>query len=248
MKTFKSFQNLGGVVHGVFDKCDVPEGAHSRAWYRYEFPQFCVKKLGFEKFAFPKQEHTANVMIVDQEISFEDSPIADAFVTKTPGLMVGVRTADCGPILFADPINKVIGACHAGWKGAVHGVVANTIQTMLQVGAKIEFIVSGVGPMISQESYEVGQEIYDETVQIDSGYSQFLKFHKEGKWLFDIRGLILFQLKEIGMDKIEVMHVNTYSHPDCFSYRRATHLFPNLPVKERLNGKRKWSLIGLKEE
>ncbi|MHA1540621.1 MAG: peptidoglycan editing factor PgeF [Alphaproteobacteria bacterium] len=240
MKQFDSFRNIKGIAHGVFDRSDVPKGEYSREWFQVEFGKICAKKLGFENAAFPKQKHTSDVVIATEK--FENIlPIADAVVTNKTGLMIGVQTADCSPILFCDPMKKIIGACHAGWKGANEKVIENTIEKMVKLGAKKQNILVGIGAMISQSSYEIDEPVYSQVKD-----KKFFQNIKKGKWLFDLRGLIIEKLKQNGIEKIEVSERNTYTDSDCFSYREATHKFSNLPVKKRLNGKRIYTIIGIK--
>ncbi len=240
MKQFDNFRNIKGIAHGGFDRSDVPIGDFSREWFENEFGKICAKKLGFENTAFPKQKHTS--IVVEATKNFEENlPIADAIITNKTGLIIGVKTADCSPILFCDPMEKIIGVCHAGWKGANEKVIENTIEKMVKLGAKKQDILAGIGPMISQESYEVGELVYSQVKD-----KKFFKNNGKGKWLFDLRGLIVEKLKQNGIEKIEVSQRNTYTDADCFSYREATHNFPNLPVKERLKGKRICTIIGMK--
>ncbi len=239
MEQFDSFRSIKGIAHGIFDKSDLPNKEHSMEWFCTEFGKICAKKLGFKNIAFPKQKHTSGVVVANEKFE-ENLPIADAVVTDKIGLMIGVQTADCSPILFCDPVKKIVGACHAGWKGANEKVIENTILEMIKLGAEKQNILAGIGPMISQESYEIDDPVYS---QIED--KKFLKNNGKGKWLFDLRGLIIEKLKQNGIEKIEISQRNTYSDFECFSYRKATHDFPNLPVKKRLNGKRIYSLIGI---
>lgn len=239
MKQFDSFRSIKGIAHGVFDKSDVPEGDFSREWFCTEFGKICSKKLGFENTAFPKQKHTSDVVIATEKFE-ENLPIADAVVTNKIGLMIGVQTADCSPILFCDPVKKIIGACHAGWKGATENVIENTIKEMEKLGAIKQNILAGIGPMISQESYEIDEPVYSQVKD-----KKFFKNNGKGKWLFDLRGMIIEKLKQNGIEKIEISQRNTYLDSNCFSYRRETHNFPKLSALEKLNGKRIYSIIGM---
>ncbi|THV24701.1 peptidoglycan editing factor PgeF [Peteryoungia ipomoeae] len=169
------------------------------------------------------QVHSPDVAIVDA--AFEgDRPKADAIVTRTPGLILGVLTADCGPILFADCENRVIGAAHAGWKGALDGVLENTIDAMVALGANRDTICATLGPSISQRNYEVGPEFVERFVARDPVYAQyFIPSDKPDHAMFDLPGLTLARLGAAGIKATALGHC-TYSNAQSFySYRRTTH-------------------------
>lgn len=265
METFKLFSNIDEIVHGVFDRSDVPKGEHTREWYKEDLVKTYVEKMGFEKLALPDQRHTSDVVITTE--TFPQSPIADAIVTKTPRLVIGVQTADCVPVLLCDPVAKVIGAAHAGWKGAIGTVVENTIKTMIEQGATLKNIITAIGPCINQESYEVDAPVYDPAINADPENKRFFKqvvsfarhpeqsegsshistssLRRQGsqpeKWLFDLKGLVKYKLEKTGVSKIEISSRDSYRDPACFSYRCATH--ENNPLPEEM---RMFSLIALK--
>ncbi|MBN1783415.1 MAG: peptidoglycan editing factor PgeF [Alphaproteobacteria bacterium] len=246
METFKIFSDIAEISHGVFDDSDMPKGDYSRDWYKEDLVKIYVQKMGFEKCALPNQKHTSDVVITTQAYERKKEPVADGIITKTPGLVIGVQTADCAPVLFCDPVEKVIGAAHAGWKGAIGSVIENTIAEMEKLGAGRKNIRAVVGPCIAQKSYEVDAPIYDPAMTADPESKKFFSAKGPGKWLFDLKGLVNHKLKKAGVSKIEISPRDSYHDPACISYRCATHQNPDLPVKERLNGKRMFSLIVLK--
>jgi polyphenol oxidase len=179
--------------------------------------------LPLERLATAHQVHSPDVVVVTGDYD-GSRPQADAQVTASPGVILGVLTADCGPILFADPENRVIGAAHAGWKGALGGVLENTIEAMIGLGAKRDNIRATLGPSISQASYEVGPEFVDRFLAANSDFEAFFTpSTKPGHAMFDLPGLTVRRLTQAGVTADSV-GLCTYATPETFfSYRRTTH-------------------------
>jgi YfiH family protein len=171
------------------------------------------------------QTHSADVVTADVPWSPDARPHADAIVTRTPGLAIGVTTADCGPVLFADPAAGVIGVAHAGWRGAFHGVLEATIDAMERSGADRSRIVVGLGPMIRQPNYEVGPEFLARFRAADAANERFfIASARADHALFDLAGYITARLRGYGIGHIEDAGRCTYGEPqDFFSYRASTH-------------------------
>jgi polyphenol oxidase len=152
-------------------------------------------------------------------------PRADAIVTTVPGLAIGASTADCGPVLFADAQARVIGAAHAGWRGALGGVTDQTIAAMEKLGAARERIVAAVGPMIRQQNYETGADLSDRFVAADPANKRFFRpGAREGHFMFDLAGYVVARLAAAGVGTIEDVDACTYADAEkFFSYRRMTH-------------------------
>ncbi|MDH5797318.1 MAG: peptidoglycan editing factor PgeF [Paracoccaceae bacterium] len=151
-------------------------------------------------------------------------PEADAMVTDQPGIALGILTADCQPVLFSDPKAGVIGAAHAGWRGAVSGVLEATVESMCALGANRKEIVAVIGPAISQKAYEVGPELLDEFLADDPDNSRFFANGKDDRYQLDLPGFGLHRLRRAGVAQVEWVRHCTYSDPARFySYRRATH-------------------------
>ncbi|SFF85580.1 conserved hypothetical protein [Novosphingobium sp. CF614] len=156
--------------------------------------------------------------------SESERPHADALVTDRPGLLLGVLTADCAPVLLADREAGVVGAAHAGWKGAVGGVTDSTIAAMARLGARPERIVAAIGPCIAQASYEVDQAFFDRLGARDSGNARFFAAGRAGHHQFDLEGYVAARLAAAGVARVERLGLDTYAVPDrFFSFRRATH-------------------------
>jgi polyphenol oxidase len=171
------------------------------------------------------QVHSPEVVTADRAWVSSQRPRADAIVTRTPGLAIGITTADCGPVLFADATAGVIGATHAGWRGAMTGVLEATILGMEACGARRARIAAALGPMIRQANYEVGPEFVARFQDEDAANARFFKpSQREGHALFDLPGYIAARLAAAGIGHVEDVGHCTYADPGrFFSYRRSTH-------------------------
>jgi purine-nucleoside/S-methyl-5'-thioadenosine phosphorylase / adenosine deaminase len=171
------------------------------------------------------QIHSPDVVTVEKPWDVGTRPKADALVTNVPGLAIGVSTADCGPILFADATAGVVGAAHAGWRGAFTGVAEATIAAMERCGADRDRIVVAVGPLIRQPNYEVGPEFVTRFRAAAEANEQYFKpSGRDGHALFDLAGYIATRLAAAGIRQIEDIDRCTYAEPDVFfSYRRSVH-------------------------
>jgi len=168
------------------------------------------------------QVHSTTVIHV--EVPLAERPKADAMVTKTPGLALGILTADCQPVLFADAGAGVIGAAHAGWRGTLDGVLEATVDAMETLGAARANICAVIGPSISQAAYEVGQEFIETFLEDDPENARFFAGGKEGHYQFDLPGFGLHRLRRAGVGQAEYTRHCTYGDAARFySYRRATH-------------------------
>ena len=152
-------------------------------------------------------------------------PPSDALVTSTVGLAVGALTADCTPILFADPVARVVGAAHAGWKGALAGILESTLTAMEALGAKRNCISAAIGPTIGPASYEVGDEFEATFIEKDPDYAHFFRRHSPGaRPYFDLPGFVAARLALANIASIETLNLDTYrNESDFFSYRRMGH-------------------------
>lgn len=170
------------------------------------------------------QVHSADAVVVERAPGTAERPRADAMVTATPGLALAVLSADCQPVLFADAEAGVIGAAHAGWKGALAGVLEATVAAMEGLGAERARIVAAIGPTISQRAYEVGPEFLDEFLADDPDNARFFANGEAGRYLFDLPGFGLQRLRAAGVAEASWTRHCTYSDPERFySYRRSLH-------------------------
>ncbi len=169
------------------------------------------------------QVHSTDVVVAGPE-GWSERPRADAAVTATPGVAIGILTADCAPVLFADREAGVVGGAHAGWRGALDGVLEATLDAMLGLGARRERIVAAIGPTISQRAYEVGPEFLDRFRDEAAGLERFFVAGRGDRLRFDLPAFALARLRDAGVGEAEWIGHCTYSDPErFFSYRRATH-------------------------
>ncbi|MBC2670299.1 peptidoglycan editing factor PgeF [Novosphingobium piscinae] len=170
------------------------------------------------------QVHSPDCVTVREPWSEEARPEADALVTDRPGLALGVVTADCAPVLLADRTAGVIGAAHAGWKGAFGGVTDATVAAMEALGARRTAIVAAIGPCIAQASYEVDAEFVARFTRADPALVRFFAPGRAGHAQFDLAGYVAARLTAAGVGQVECLGADTYAQPDRFySFRRATH-------------------------
>jgi len=170
------------------------------------------------------QVHSAQAVHVNRPWAQAERPHADAMVTDRPNVLLGILTADCAPVLFADRRAVVVGAAHAGWRGALAGVTDATIAAMERLGARRENIRAAVGPCIGQASYEVDEAFRARFVDSDAGNARFFVAGAAGKPHFDLEAYVVHRLIAAGIGEVEALNLDTYADPERFySYRRATH-------------------------
>jgi len=221
------FTRQGGVSGGIYGSLNGGVGSSDTTVNVAENRALMADALGVphDNFLTAYQIHSADVVTVEQPWAPDARPRADALVTRTPGIAVGVSTADCGPILFADAGARVVGAAHAGWRGAFTGVIEATIAAMEKLGAARANIVVATGPMIRQPNYEVGPEFVDR-FKADSAANErfFAPSANIGHAMFDLAGYITARLAAAGIRNIEDIGRCTYADADTFySYRRSVH-------------------------
>lgn len=170
------------------------------------------------------QIHSPSAVVVTEAARHDQRPKADALVTDRPGLLLGIVTADCAPVLLADAEAGVIGAAHAGWRGATAGVTDQAVAAMISLGAKVERIAAAVGPCIARASYEVDRDFAERMLAEDPDNDRFLADGPAGKPHFDLEAYVVARLAAAGVRRIEAMGLDTYALGDrYYSYRRATH-------------------------
>lgn len=170
------------------------------------------------------QVHSADCVVASDAWSQDQRPRADALVTDRPNLLLGILTADCAPVLFADPVAQVVGAAHAGWRGAFAGITDSTIAAMERLGAERQNIRAVVGPCIGQPSYEVDDAFRRRFLDQDAANDRFFTTTDGGKPHFNLPAYVLHRLTAAGVCQSEALHLDTYADADRFySFRRATH-------------------------
>ena len=170
------------------------------------------------------QIHSPTAVIVTEAVPYDERPQADALVTDRSGLLLGIVTADCAPVLLADREAGVIGAAHAGWRGATAGVTDQAIAAMISLGAKVERIAAAVGPCIARASYEVDHAFAERMLADDADNERFIGEGPVGNPHFDLEAYVVARLAAAGIRRVETSGLDTYRLEHRFySYRRATH-------------------------
>jgi YfiH family protein len=220
------FTRDGGVSEGIYAGLNGGLGSHDDPAHVAENRRRMAAEIGVDAahFLTVHQVHSPDVAVATAPWDTDTRPRADAMVTRVEGLALGVTTADCGPVLFADPDARVIGAAHAGWKGALTGVLEATIHAMEKLGADRSRIQVAIGPLIRQPSYEVGAEFVERFVREDGENSLFfIPSANDGHAMFDLAGYIRMRLTRAAVGDIDDTGIDTYPDEKLFSYRRSVH-------------------------
>ncbi len=221
------FTRSGGVSTGLYASLNGGVGSHDDPTAVAENRARMAAALAVrpDRLVIPYQVHSAEALVVEAPFAGGDRPRVDGLATRVPGLALGVTGADCGIVLLADPGAGVIGAVHAGWKGAFAGVLEATVAAMAGLGAMRGHIVAVLGPTIAQPSYEVGQDFVDRFVASEKRFARFFRpAAREAHALFDLPGFIGLRLADAGVGRFTDLGLDTYADETrFFSYRRATH-------------------------
>lgn len=220
------FTRNGGVSEGIYSSRNCGFGSKDDPAHVRVNRARCMAEIELpaESLATVHQEHTNIVVVVEKPFAEGESPVADAMVTTVPRLGLGIMTADCAPVLLADGVAGVIGAAHAGWKGALGGVLDNTVAAMIELGAKPERIVAGIGPCIAQRSYQVGPEFPAPFLAELPDNDRFFapSAQREGHFMFDLPGYVARRLARIGVGEVMPTPCDTCREESrFFSYRRS---------------------------
>ena len=221
------FTRQGGVSGGIYASLNCGPGSRDDAANVTENRARVADLIGAERdrLLSVQQQHSARVVIAEKPWKADAIPQADAIVTATPGLAIGVLTADCAPVLFYDPEARVIGAAHAGWRGALSGIVEATIEAMQKLGARKESIAAAIGPAISQRTYEVGHDFMQNVLAQDSDAAPYFAIDEgSGEPHFDLAGYVGERLARAGVGDVSDLGLCTYcDETRLFSYRRSQH-------------------------
>jgi YfiH family protein len=225
------FTREGGVSEGLYASLNGGVGSRDAAAHVAENRARMARAVGVapELFLTAYQIHSPDVIVVDENWpetwKAPARPRADALVTRLRGIAIAVSTADCGPVLFADADAGVIGAAHAGWRGALTGVLEATLAAMETLGARRERVAAALGPMISQANYEVDADLIEKFVGQDSDNARFFATgRRDGHAQFNLPGFIAARLRKAGLTHVQDLAACTYADPVRFySYRRSTH-------------------------
>jgi polyphenol oxidase len=220
------FTREGGVSGGIYDSLNAGIGSNDDPANVAENRRRMAAHMGVtpEHFLSLHQVHSPDVVVATGPWPGAQRPRADAIVTRTEGVSIGASAADCGPILFVDSSARVIGAAHAGWKGALTGVLESTVNAMEKLGADRSGVVAAIGPLIRQHSYEVGSEFVERFLDTDAENAAFfIPSVRDGHAMFDLAGYIRMRLENAGVLMIDDIGVDTYSDERFYSYRRSVH-------------------------
>jgi YfiH family protein len=221
------FTRQGGVSGGLYAGLNTGIGSSDLREAVLENRARAARHLGAEpdRLATPYQVHGTDTVVVEEAWAPGQGPKADAVVTNRPGIAIGVGTADCGPILLADAEAGVVGAAHAGWKGAFSGILESAVEAMERLGAERGRISAVLGPTISGKAYEVGPEFVARFTEADGENAAFFRpSERAGHGFFDLPAYIVMRLKRAGVGSVADVGLCTYADADrFFSFRRATH-------------------------
>lgn len=221
------FTRMGGVSDGIYGSLNIGLGSKDDRARVLENRRRIAQALTVDpaRLVSPYQHHSADVITVEEPWVPGKGPKADALVTDRPGLAIAISTADCGPVLFVDPQARVVGAAHAGWRGALTGILEATVEAMEKLGADRARISAVLGPTISASAYEVGPEFVERFRREAAGSERhFSPSEREGHSMFDLPGFINERLGKAGVGEAANLGLCTYADEERFySYRRATH-------------------------
>jgi len=220
------FTRSGGVSDGIYDSLNGGLGSSDAPDKVAENRRRMAEQMGVtpERFLSLHQTHSSDAVVASGPWENAVRPHADALVTRTKGLAIGVTAADCGPILLVDPTARVIGAAHAGWKGALTGILESTVAAMEKLGAERNGIIAAIGPLIRQHSYEVGGEFVERFIETDAENGVFfIPSSREGHAMFNLASFIRMRLEDSGVLMIDDIGIDTYSDERFYSYRRSVH-------------------------
>ncbi|MBL6929082.1 MAG: peptidoglycan editing factor PgeF [Rhodospirillales bacterium] len=220
------FTRRGGVSEGLYGSMNCGFGSDDLAEnvaQNRALAMECINQPA-DALVTARQVHSARALTVTERWTRDAAPEADALVTDVRGIALGILTADCTPVLLADSKAKVIGAAHAGWRGARAGVLEAAVEAMVGLGAKTERIVAAMGPCIRMGSYEVGPEFYDTFLaDSDANTSFFAPAKRKGHFLFDLPTYVYRRLDAMGIKETQLLQIDNFRSPDrFFSHRRAT--------------------------
>ena len=218
------FSRKNGVSKGIYNSLNCGLGSKDDKKNVIQNINIVCKKLNCEKkpIITLNQTHSNKVVCFNNREEVKDKMIGDAIVTKLKNIGIGVLTADCVPILFCDPQKKIIGCVHAGWKGALSGIIENTMDKFLELNSNARDLVAAIGPCINHQRYEVGHDFYKKFVAQSKNNGRFFIISNDKKYLFNIRSYINAKLIRLGIQHIDHIKMDTFlDKKNFFSYRRS---------------------------
>ena len=218
------FSRKNGVSEGLYKSLNCGIGSNDKKENVLKNLEIVGNKIRCKKESLItlNQNHSNKVVFFDTKESIKNKLSADAMVTKIKNIGISILTADCAPIFFYDPKEKIIGCAHSGWKGALNGIIKNTVKQFNELNSKNENLIAVIGPCIKKENYEVGDDFYNKFISQDKKNKIFFNKKNELKYFFDLRGFINMEIMNLNINNIENIEMDTFSEKDLFySYRRS---------------------------
>ncbi|MBA1338500.1 MAG: hypothetical protein FD546_000355 [Pelagibacterales bacterium] len=218
------FSRKNGFSNGVYKSLNCGSGSNDKKENIIKNLEFISKKISCSKNALItlNQKHTNQIIYFNDKRSIKNKLTGDSMVTQLKNIGIGVLTADCAPILFFDPKNKIIGCAHAGWKGALNGIIKNTVQKFNELNSNNNELIAVVGPCISKDNYNVRSDLLEKFIYVDKQNEQFFNKIDNQYYSFDLRSFINNELSKLNIKNIDNIEMDTFSKKEYFfSYRRS---------------------------
>ena len=220
------FSRKKGFSKGIYESLNCGIGSNDNKENVFKNLKLVSNKINCNKDSLItlNQKHTNRVIHFKNETSIENKLTADAIVSEVKNFGIGILTADCAPILFYDPKKKIIGCAHSGWKGALNGIIKNTIKKFNELNSNNNDLIAVVGPCIDKKNYKVKEDFFNKFISQENNNKIFFEKINNGKFLFDLRGFINKEISNCGITSIENLEMDTFSQKEFFySYRRSQH-------------------------
>ena len=229
LKKFKNikhcfFSRKNGFSKGFYESLNCGLGSSDKKENVIKNLKYVSEKMGCEEKSLItlNQKHSNKVIYIENKNSIRDKLPGDAIVTKVKGVGIGILTADCAPILLYDHSKKIIGCIHSGWRGALNGIIRNTVKKFKELNSNLNNLIAVVGPCIGKESYEVKIDFYERFISQNLKNEMFFQKIEDGKYIFDLRGFINNEISNSNIKNIENIEMDTFSEKEFFySYRRS---------------------------
>ena len=218
------FSRKNGVSEGYYESLNCGLGSNDKKENVLKNLEFVAKKITCSKESLItlNQRHTNQVIHFDSDKSIKNKLTGDAIVSEVKNIGIGILTADCVPILLYDPQKRIIGCIHSGWKGALNGIIKNTLMQFIKSNSNISDLVVAIGPCISKQNYEVKSDLYEQFISQNKKNKEFFENTGENKYIFDLRGFINNEMAKLNVKNIENIDKDTFSEKETFySYRRS---------------------------
>jgi len=231
-KKLKKFQNVkhcffsrkNGVSKGIYKSLNCGLGSSDNKENVLKNLELVSKRIGCEKelLITLNQKHSSKIIYFENKTDVKNKLYGDAIISKVKNIGISILTADCAPILFYDPKKKIIACAHSGWKGALNGVIKNTVKKFNELNSKNEDLIAVIGPCIKKENYEVKIDFFEKFIAKNKKNDSFFEKTDDKKYNFDLRGFINKEILDLNIKNIENVEIDTFSERDFFySYRRS---------------------------